>query len=156
MMRVYLTPKIALLSALYFIMAVIILLILDFALVWLFNNIVFNIFNWFNGINIFWKITVLLIGGWALFGYLLNITSRLTTLIGGLIFDRLPHNLFTSFSTTVLSIANIVFCIVALWKVPEHYSFWIVCELLILSSFIWSLGVIILPAKEQLQIFRNR
>jgi len=80
-MRIYLTPKIALLSALYFILAVILLLILDIALAWFFNNVVFNIFDWFNRINIFWKITILFIGGWALFSYLLTFTSRLTTLI---------------------------------------------------------------------------
>lgn len=155
-MRVNLTPKIVLLSAFYFIISVVILLIVDLGLFWFLNNVAFNIFDWFNRINIFWKIFILFIGGWALFSYLLTFTSRITTLIGGLIFDRLPHNLFTSLSTTVLSIANIIFCIVILWRVPEHYSFWIVCELIIMSSFIWSLGLIVLPAKEQLQIFGNR
>jgi len=155
-MRVYLPLKTGLLSALHFLLAIIVSYIVDVVIAWLFNKVAFHVINWFNTINIVWQILLFAIVVWIFFAYLLSFLLKVIAATGGLIFDRLPHNLFTTFSATVLCIANIIFCIVRLWRSPQGYSFWIVCELIFLSVFIWLLGVIVLPAKEQLQIFRRR
>lgn len=150
-MSTELTPKEAMLSALYFVIAVVLLVLLDFGLDWLLDNVVFNILNWFNRLTLFFKIFVFLIGGFTLFISLLQITGRMTTLLGGLIFNKLPQNLFTVIAPFVLAIANAVYCIIILWKVPAHYNFWIVVELIIISVFIWQLCAIVMPAKEQMK-----
>jgi len=150
-----LSPKIVLLSALYLIVAIVLILLLDLGLEWLIKNVIFSVFDWFNSLNLFVKLLILLLGGGSLFWGLLEMTGRISTLLGGLIFNKLPQNLFTVIAPFILAIANAVWYIIALWKIPEHYSFWIVCELILLSAFIWQLSAIVMPAKEQMKSFRN-
>jgi len=150
-----LTPKIALLSALYLIVAIIFIVILDFGLEWLLENVIFSVLDWFNRLSIFWKIFILFLGGGSLFWALLEMTGRISTLLGGLVFNKLPQNLFTVIAPFILSIANAVWYIIILWKIPEHYSFWIVVELIFLSVFIWQLSAIVMPAKEQMKSYRD-
>ena len=128
-----LTPKIALLSALYLIVAIIFIVLLDFGLEWLLENVIFSVLDWFNGLNFFWKILILFLGGGSLFWALLEMTGRISTLLGGVVFNKLPQNLFTVIAPFILAIANAVWYIILLWKIPEHYNFWIVCELILLS-----------------------
>ena len=150
-----LTPRIALLSALYLIIAVALILLLDLGLEWLLNNVIFSILDWFNRLTLFFKILLLLIGGGSLFWGLLEMTGRISTLLGGLIFNKLPQNLFTVIAPFILAIANAIWYIVVLWRIPEHYNFWIVVELILLSVFIWQLSAIVMPAKEQMKSYRN-
>ncbi len=150
-MSEYLTPKIALLSALYLIVALVLLFLVDVGLYYLLNNVIFKLFNWFNTLNVFWKILLLFFGGYSIFILLMNLTGRLATLLGGLLFNKLPQNYFTLIVPIVLAFANAVVCIIYLWKTPNRYTFWVICELLILSVFIWSLSAIVIPAKEQIK-----
>jgi len=80
-----LTPKIALLSALYLITAVVLIFLLDLGLEWLLNNVIFSVLDWFNRLTLFFKILLLLLGGGSLFWALLEMTGRISTLLGGLI-----------------------------------------------------------------------
>jgi hypothetical protein len=146
----YLTPKIAFLSAVYFIIALVLILIVDIGLYWFLQNVVFWILDWFNGLNLGFKLLIIFVGVASLFWTLLSAVGTITTLLGGLIFNKLPQNLFTSISSFVLAIANAIWNIIILWKIPEHYNFWVVVELILLSVFIWSLSAIVLPAREQL------
>lgn len=150
-----LTPKIALLSALYLIVAIIFIVLLDFGLEWLLENVIFSVLDWFNGLSFFWKILIIFLGGGSLFWALLEMTGRISTLLGGLVFNKLPQNLFTVIAPFILAIANAVWYIIILWKIPEHYNFWIVIELIFLSVFIWQLSAIVMPAKEQMKSFRD-
>lgn len=149
------TPKIVLLSALYLLVSVVLIFLLDLGLEWLLNNIIFSVLDWFNGLTFFFKILLILVGGSSLFWALLEMTGRISTLLGGLIFNKLPQNWFTLIAPSILAIANAVWYIIILWKIPEHYNFWIVCELILLSGFILQLSAIVIPAKEQLKSFRN-
>lgn len=150
-----LTPKIALLSAIYLIIAVVLIFLLDLGLEWLFENLIFSVLDWFNSLKLFFKIIILFFGGSSLFWALLVMTGRISTLLGGLIFNKFPQNLFTVIAPFVLAIANAIWYIIILWKIPEHYNFWIVCELILLSGFIWQLSAIVMPAKEQIKSFRE-
>ena len=40
---------------------------------------------------------------------------------------------------------------VRMWKIPDQYNLRVVCELILLSIFIWSLSSIALPMKEQIR-----
>ena len=148
----YLTPKIALLSALYFIIAMVLLFFVDVGLFYFINDVLINILNWFNRLTLFFKIFILVIGG-GLFFALLELVQRFTTLLGGLIFNHLPQNWFTLISTFIISICNAILGIVWLWRIPNNYTFWIVCELIVLSGFIWSFSAITMPAKEQMKAY---
>ena len=143
------------LSALYFLIAVALLLIVDIGLAWLFNEVVFDILDSFNKLHLFFKLLILFLGGATLFWALLAIVSRISTLIGGLIFDRLPKNWFTVIAPFVVAIANAIWNLVLLWSLPTHFNFWIIVELIFLSVFIWGLSAIVLPAKEQIKSFKN-
>ncbi len=151
----YLTPRIAVLSVAYFIIAVILLLLVDIGVYYFLNDFVFTILNWFNGLNIFFKLLILFLGGLTVFIFVLQLTQRISSLIGGTIFDRLPQNLFTIVSTFIISIANAIFNIIWLWRIPSHYDFWIVLELIILSFFLWTLSAIVMPAKEQMKEYKR-
>ena len=149
------TPKNVFLSILYLLISIVLLFLLDLGLDWFIGNIVFSVLDWFNHLNIFFKILVLILGGGSLFMALLELTGRLSTLLGGLIFNKFPQNLFTVIAPFVLSIVNSIWYIVLLWKVPEHYNFWIVFELIFISVFIWQLSAIVMPAKEQIKAYRE-
>ncbi len=154
-MNTELTPRIVLRSALYLIIAVVLIFLLDLGLEWLLDNVIFSVLDWFNRLTLFFKIMLLLIGGGSLFWALLEMTGRISTLLGGLIFNKLPQNLFTVIAPSILAIANAIWYIVILWRIPEHYNFWIVIELIFLSGFIWQLSAIVMPAKEQMKSFGN-
>jgi hypothetical protein len=145
------TPKIVILSAVYFILVIVVLLLMDIGLFYFINNIVISILNWFNGLSLTIKLLILLVGGAIAFSAFLSITQRLSSLIGGLVFNVLPQNLFTVISAMILSIANTILNIIWLWKIPEHYDFWIVCELLLLTGFAWGLSDIITPTRDQMR-----
>ena len=149
------TVKILLLSALYLIIAVVLLILLDLGLEWFLNNVIFSVFDWFNRLTFFFKLFLLLIGGASLFWSLVEMTGSLSTLLGGLIFNKLPQNLFTIIAPMILAVANAIWYIIVLWRTPAHYNFWIICELILVSFFIWSLCAIVMPAKEQIKSFRN-
>ena len=124
-MVAYLTPKIALLSALNFIIAVVILFFEDVGLYYFINYIVIDILNWFNDLSFFFKIFLLLVGAGTLFYFLLEITQFLTAIITRLIFFFFPLNWFTLISTAIIAIGNAILCIIWLWRIPSHFNFWV-------------------------------
>ena len=154
-MKNTITPKVILLSIVYFIIAVFFILLVDLGLYFFFHKVVFNLLDWFNGLSFFFKLLLIIVGGTSLFSIILNLTSTLSSMVGGLIFNRLPLNWFTMISTFLLAIGNAAINIIWLWKIPEHYNLWIICELIILSGFIWSLISIVLPLKEQSKMYGN-
>ena len=149
------STKIVLGSILHLIVVLIVLLLMDIGLYYFLHFLVYKIFSPFNGLNFWLKIFILFIGGYFIFTQFLTFTQRTTSLIGGLIFNRLKGNDFTNLLTYILAIANAVYNIIWIWRSPESYDFWIVCELLMISFFIWSLNYIVLPTKEQLQLYRR-
>ena len=150
------TPKIIFLSVVYFITALVIITIVDIGLYFFLTHIVFRILNWFNDFNWILKLIFLFLGGATIFNLLLDWTSLLAQLLGGIIFNHLPLNWFTLISSMALSVINAVYNIIWLWKIPEHFTFWIICEMILLSGFIWSFCSIVMPLKEQMNSVYNK
>ena len=150
MSKYILTPRTVFLSIIYVLIAFVMLNILDVGLDWFLNTVVFAILNWFNRLSFIIKIVVLFLGLGVFIGFL-SLVGTFTTLLGGLIFNKLPNNNFTSITSFVLAICNAIWFIVRMWKIPDQYNFWVVCELILLSVFIWSLSSIVLPMKEQIK-----
>jgi hypothetical protein len=139
----------------YVLIAIILLFLVDLGLSYFLTHIVAYVFDWFNGISIFFKLFLILVGGFSLFAGLLQLTQRVSTILGGLIFNKFPDNPIASAIAMLIAIANAIWNIIWLWRVPFHYNFWVVCELLIMSFFIWSLCAIVLPAREQIEQFKK-
>ena len=148
-MKKSLTLKEALLSALYFICAVIIIFIVDIGLYYFLNEVLFKVFNWFNKLAFVWKIIIIIFGGLAIFVSLVKIVSGLTTFLGGLIFNKLPQNLFTILTSIGMALANAIYFSFRAWKVPVGFNFWVVVELLFVTGLIFSLCFVIMPTKYQ-------
>ena len=124
------------------------LLLLDVGLGYFLNNIVFVILDWFNRLNIFFKIFILLVGGGVLLGMLFGLVGGVAKIISHFIFKYFPLNWFTLVSSLVLSITNTIFNIIGLWRIPESYNFWVVIELIMLSLFVWSLNSIVIGKND--------
>lgn len=146
------TPQSAMLSAVHVLVTIVYIFLLDMGLIWFFNNVVFSILNWFNQIGILWKICLLLFGGYALFKLLLAISTIIAAIIGRLLYKKLPDNTFTAWAALILVFANIIYILYQLWIIPAHYSFWVICELLLLSGFIIALFRAIIPMKAASEV----
>jgi hypothetical protein len=151
----FISTKIVLGSILHLVIVLMVLLLMDIGLYYFLHFVVYKIFSPFNGLNFWFKIFILFIGGYFIFTQFLTFTQRVTSLLGGLIFNRVRRNLFTNTLTYIITIANAVYNIIWIWKSPVSYNFWIVCELLIITFFIWSLNYIVLPIKEQLELYNR-
>ncbi len=138
------------LSSIYLIIALAVLFILDVGLYFFLNELVFPALNWFNHIHWVLKLLVLFFGGVTLFFVIFKILLNAGIKIGELIFDRFPFNLFILVSTILIAIANSIYFIILIWRVPEHYNFWIVIELIYLSIFIYSISSLIVPKKSKI------
>lgn len=139
--------KIASLSILYLIITLILILLIDLGLEWLLNNVIFNLFDWFNRFSIFIKLFILIIGTVTIFTFVLTVLQGIIGFIASLIFDRLPHNLLTLIVPFLLTVSNSIWFIYLLWNVPKHYNFWVICELILLSIIIWGFNSILMPTK---------
>ena len=139
----------------HILVVLIILYVMNIGLYYFLRFVFINIFIPFNAFHFFYKILALGIGGGI--GYvLLKFIQRTTTILGGLIFEKINGTESSQLLVYIITIANTIYNIVRICKVPETYSFWIVCELIIISGFIWSLNYIVLPASEQLELYRNK
>ncbi|HEY8660970.1 MAG TPA: hypothetical protein VIL78_18205 [Hanamia sp.] len=144
-MKNSLTPKEALLSALFAVLLIPFAVLLNIAIEWFINNVVLWVFDWFNGIGVFYKIFVLIIGGLSIFFLFLSIFKSIGGLLSYLVFDKLPENLFTIIFSSIVYLINVVLTIISLWKIVQHFDFWSVCEFVILSAFILSANTILIP-----------
>lgn len=148
-MQDILTPKEVFLSMVAVIVAILLLWVMDLGLFYLLNNVILDVLNWFNNINWVYKALIIILGGVSIFIILFQVITVISGLIGGFIFDKLPDNLFTKITTGILALANAGWLILKLWKLPTNYNFWVICELIILSIFIWALCIVVVPLKSQ-------
>ena len=125
-MKEPLTPKEAMLSALYVILLFIFATLLYFIMFWFTNNILFELLNWFNRKTTFMKIVLFVSAG----GFILALAIILFQIIGGLlsayIFGKLPLNWFTGIFAAVVYLLNIIIGIRSMWQAVPTWSFWYV------------------------------
>ena len=136
------------LSVLYVFVLIGLFVLIDLGFVWLLNNVVFNLFNWFNHLSFLWKIFVLIVGGGTLLILMFQVCSGISNIIAFLIFRHIPTNLFTLTAGLLIALGNAVFLIIKLWQVPTKYNFWIIIELLLLSFVAFSFVAIARTKKE--------
>ena len=123
------SAKSVLLSALYFLVLLILIALINFGLQFLLNSVVFNVLNWFNKLSLIWEIVILVVGGFTLFLLIFHLFSFIGQLIKTGLLYFLPINSFTATSALVLAVLNSLFDCFYLWKSPSHFSTLIVIEL---------------------------
>lgn len=142
------TAKSVTLSVIYFVVVIVILFFLNLALGWFFDNVVFNILDWFNRLSLVWKIVLLILGGITILQVLLGLFAMIAKFLSSLIFSFAPVNNFTVISSLILATVNTIYNVIVLWKIAPNYSFWVVIELIFLSFFIWSLNTVVVAKTE--------
>jgi hypothetical protein len=136
------------LSIAYVIILALVFTLLDFGFIWLLNHAILNLFNWFNHLGLFWKLSLLIIGGGSLLLTAFYLFTGLAAFFSSLIFRHFPTNYFTEIIGFLIAVANTIYLVIKLWELPTHYNFWIVIELLILSIFVWSFAAIVRTKKH--------
>ena len=150
-MQLYPTNKVVVSSAMYLMLTLSLLFLIDIGLYFFIFYFVANILAWFETLGIVLRLSILMVAGGSLLMILLRWTKSSSSLISGLIFKKMLHNPFTIISAFLLSIANAVLGIFWLWRMPERYDLWTIDGLVVLSLFIWVLCTIAMPSREQLK-----
>ncbi len=142
--------KHVLLSVLYFVLAIVVLLLLDFGFDYLIKRWLLPFFDWFNGLKTWVKIISLFFGGAAIASLVMKLPSVIASMLFMFMFSKLPTNGFTVVSSIALSWLNIIWWLYVIWWVlPSHYNFWIVIELLVLTSIAWIISCSVIPIKDE-------
>lgn len=144
------TPKSVFLSIMYLLLVIGLLFLLDLGLEYFFNNYLFGWLDWFNIKKLWFKIIFGFIGGIAILAFAFSVANVIAAILSNLVLSWFPITVFNLIGSMILSLVNSIICIVTLWKMPEHYNFWIVLELIILSVFIYSINSIIILRKEKI------
>jgi hypothetical protein len=132
-------PKEALLSALHVVATFIFLFLINLGFAWVVNHILLNLFEWFNGISLFWKLMLLLLGGFIIVELVIGLSSMVAAFLGTLLYSKLPANNFTTFTGGFLILIGFIWTMYDIWTLPIHFSFWIIVELIVVSGFAYSL-----------------
>jgi hypothetical protein len=148
----FFNPRNILNSITHIIVAIIVLFILDIGISSSFNFVLYNVLIPFNGLSFLMKFFLFMIFGYFFFVIFLTIMERIITLFGGLIFSRIKTNENSNLIVYILAIINAIYNIVWICRSPKSYDFWLIIELIIISTFIWSLNKIVLPLEEQKEI----
>jgi len=148
-----LTPKIALLSAVYIIVLLVLGLLLNLGLGWLIDECVIPLINWYNHLAIVWEVLLFIIGGYMVFQLMLGTVKMVTNVIFILVFNRLPENNFTVITSFLIYLTNLSWLTYHLWEITPKFSFLIVLEFLVLFVFIASATSVLMPwyLKEKLR-----
>lgn len=131
------------LSILYIFVILIFLVLFDLLFQVFINNLLFELFDWFNALKIGWKIIILLLGGISVTGMLLWGVGLIGVIFNLYVFSYFPDNKFTKMSGILLTLINSILLLFTLWQTPTDFNFWIVLELLIISIFILSFSSVV-------------
>jgi len=138
------TSKTVILSIVYFFLVIIVLLLMDVALGYFLQYVLFKVLDWFNGLSLFFKISLLFIGGSVILAILTSLFRGFATAISHLVFKFFPVNGFTLISSLILCVMNTILNIIGIWRMAPYYDFWIVVELIWLSGFVWGLNSVVI------------
>jgi hypothetical protein len=136
-------PKESLLSALHVIVTIVFLFLINLGFAWVVNHILLGLFDWFNGLSFFWKVTLLFLGGFIVVELVTVLANLIAGLLGVIIYSYLPINRFTRWASGLLVLGGFIWTIYDVWTFPTHFSFWIVIELLLISGFAYGLYYVV-------------
>lgn len=129
-------------SFLYFIVVSILMSITYFLFALFCNSVLLEIFNWFNGINIFWKLIILFLGGLSILAIIRGLFVKISNFINCNILSYFPNNTFTILSSLAIFIINLVMFTKDLWNLIPKFTFWITLEFIFIISFFFTVNSI--------------
>ena len=130
-----------LLSFAYVLVLFVMVSLTDLAFYWLLNNVIFNILDWYNSLNFFFKF-LLFIFAFGLFYSFIQILQNLLILLNASAFYWFPSNLFTLSVSILVFISNSAYCIRELWLSIPKFNFLMTLEFLLLCVFLISVNSI--------------
>lgn len=134
--------KIFLLSIGYLLTLIIMMGLTDYLLYLLLNHVIYDVFNWFNGLSFFWKFTLLVIGAGSIFSLVFSFFNAISNALNAFAFYFFPSNAFTLISSIILFLINIWIGIRAIWDSISHFNFWTTIEFIMLVFFLLSINAI--------------
>jgi len=112
-------------------------IILDAILFWLGDLAVFPLLHWFNELDWYLELGLLIIGGSFILMSLFSLTNTVATIISHYVFRDFPLNHFTFTVGVLLGLANIAMNIVYTWNQFTPVGFLRSLEFVLLFVFIW-------------------
>ncbi len=82
-------------------------------------------------------------------GIVFSLFNLLTVLISRAVLIWFPANTFNVLASIVLFLINTIYTIVQMWKGHSSYNFWVVIELLFLTSFIYKANYIVVMKEDR-------
>jgi hypothetical protein len=131
-----LSIKTPLLSVLYIVSLFIVLTLMDFGLAWFLDNLLFPLLNWFNSRALFWKWLIVILGGFSVFIWFLQLFQHFSVFINIFLSRYFPTNTFTFIAGGLLCLLNIIANVMALWNAMPGMNVWLVLEFIILVIFL--------------------
>ncbi len=122
-------------------------IILDAILYWLGDRAVFPLLHWFNELEWYFELGLLIIGGSFILMALFSLTNTLATIISHYVFRDFPLNHFTFTVGVLLGLANIALNIVYTWNQFTPFGFLRSLEFVLLFVFICGVNFILFPGK---------
>ena len=135
-----------LLSALYFVVALIVTSLIYAFIGWFLENVIMYILDWFNSLNLWLKIFLATIVG-SILSVLFNLAINLNAIICGTMNMIFPANIFTIIIGVFLSIINSIALLLQLWRTVPYWDFWFVIEFIMIGLFIISMNSMFIPRK---------
>lgn len=150
-MKNSITAKSILLSFLFAVIILIEALIIDYILGLLLENVVFKFLNWFNDLNIFFQIFIIVVGGFGLLMGILKLFYFLGVFMNFYLFKYIPENMFIAFFSVIIFIGNIILDLKVLWDSFPKFDFWLIVEFVFLAAFIYGFNTVLLIRRDDLE-----
>lgn len=131
----------------YLVLAALILVLLNKLIFYLWENFAVDVFNWFNGLKLIWKLVLLFLGGLAFFSFILNLIRSVILLVISIVFRNVPFNPVTYIGSSILAFLNSAILAYIIWSTPERYNLWIIIELLVMTGFVFGISNCVVPQR---------
>ena len=130
-------------------------ILINLALKWSFNNILYDVLNWLNGLSVVMKIFLLVAVASTVIWLITLLLTVTFSMVIGLIFRNLRINTFIVIVSVLAFIVNVFLGIRELWSIILNWNFWTFIEFFMLCLLVLGANyslVAILYKKEKEEV----
>jgi hypothetical protein len=139
------TRKIVLLSIAFAVLLIPIALLLYVGIMWFINHTIIGIMDWLNSLYIFFKVLIIVLSGLMVLWFVLSPIKAVRNILSHSIFYKFPKNTFTEGYSEFIFVICAESEILRLWKSYNHLNVGVEFELIIISLFLLSANIILMP-----------
>lgn len=110
--------------------------LINLALKWSFNNILYDVLNWLNGLSVIMKIFLLVAVASTVIWLITLLLTLVFSMAIGLIFRNLRINTFIVIVSVLAFIVNVFLGIRELWSTILNWNFWTAIEFFMLCLLV--------------------